>query len=155
MLIFVWLDCSLLVFSWLLGIVLFERNCVTILPCIIISTGVHATIQFQPDTEQCLDQLVEYQCTVTRTGFYGLTWRILDDTGIEIGSTSYTSTSLDGAPRSVGEVFTVEQLQQSPIISNISFTVQSSINGYTIVCEDAITLTNENLTINIIGISCK
>ena len=36
------------------------------------------------------------------------------------------------------------------IISNISFTVQSSINGYTILCEDA-GEDVENCTINIQG----
>ncbi len=49
-------------------------------------------------------------------------------------------------------MFTAEQLQQSPVISNISFTVQSSINGYTIQCGDFNTMTTEDLTINITGI---
>ncbi len=122
--------------------------------CKLSITGVHATITFQPDTEQCLDELVEYQCTVNGTvpPALTLTWRILDDNGM-IGSTSYSSPSLDGAPRLIGGVFTVEQLQQSPIISNISFTVQSNINGYTIQCEDSNTLTTENLIINIAGMS--
>ena len=70
---------------------------------------------------------------------------------MEIDSQAYTSNA-DGANATIGGVFTVEQLQQSPIMSNISFTVQSSINGYTIVCEEG-NLNNENLTINIIGMS--
>ena len=123
---------------------------VTLINLLIVSTGVHATITFQPDTEQCLGQLVEYQCTVTGTGFYGLTWRIQNNNGMEIDSQAYTSTS-DGDNAAVGGgVFIIEQLQQSPIISTISFTVQSSINGYTILCEDG-SLNNENLTINITG----
>ena len=121
---------------------------------VIISTGVNCTIQFQHDTEQCLDQLVEYQCTVTGTGFTALTWRILEDDGTPFGNAvTYTSNGI-GATITIGGVFAVEQLQPaSPVVSTISFTVQSSINGYTIVCEDSInTLNNENFTINIPGI---
>ena len=70
---------------------------------------------------------------------------------MEIDSHPYTSTA-DGVNATIGEgMFAVELLQQSPLVSNISFTVQSSINGYTIVCEDSITMNNKNLTINIIG----
>ena len=113
------------------------------------STGVHCTSQFQHDTEQCLDQLVEYQCTVTGTGF--LTWRILKDDGTQLGNiVSYSSNGI-GASNTIGGVFTVEQLQPaSPIVSNISFTVQSSINGYTIVCEDSLNM-NDSFTINVLG----
>ncbi len=89
------------------------------------------------------------------TGVLILTWRILDDNGMEIDSQPYTSATIANDATIGGGVFTVEQLQQSPIISTISFTVQSSINGYTIVCEDSITMTNENVTINIIGMSMK
>ena len=116
----------------------------------IIFTGVNCIIQFQHDTEQCLDQLVEYQCTVTGTGFTSLTWRISDDNGTQLGNTvSYTSNGGIGALVTIGE-FTVEQLQPvSPVVSNISFTVQSSINGYTIECEDSTNaLNNESDTIN-------
>ncbi len=97
--------------------------------------GVHAAIQFQHDTEQCLGQLVEYQCTMTGTAPLILTWRILDDNGIENSSQSYINGNLDNSADTIG-VFTVEQLQQLPLVSTISFTVQSSINGYTIQCED-------------------
>ena len=115
-------------------------------------SGTIATIQFQHDTEQCLDQLVEYQCTVTGTGFFGLIWRILKDDETQLGNiVSYTSNGI-GASNTIGGEFTVEQLQpSSPIVSNISFTVQSSINGYTIVCEDSATMNNESLTITISG----
>ncbi len=119
-----------------------------------IITGVHATIQFPHDTEQCLGQLVEYQCTVDAVL---LNWRVFDNNQAQLsdGFAAYSTVGI-GPTVTIGEgVFTVEQLQQSPVISNISFTVQSSINGYTILCEDAITTNNENLTINIIGISSK
>ena len=119
---------------------------------VIISTGVNCIIQFQHDTEQCLDQLVEYQCTVTGTGFTALVWRISEDDGTQLSNTvAYASNGI-GALVTIGGEFTVEQLQPaSPVVSNISFTVQSSINGYTIVCEDAITTNNENFTIFIPG----
>ena len=110
-------------------------------------SGTIATIQFQHDTEQCLDQLVEYQCTrVTGTG--GLRWRISGDDGTQF------SVAIGGGTVTIG-VFTVERLQpSSPVVSNISFTVQSSINGYTIVCEDSFTppVNSESLIINIPGI---
>ena len=117
-------------------------------------SGTIATIQFQHDTEQCLDQLVEYQCTVTGTGFTSLSWRILEDDGTPFGNAvSYTS-NVNGTFNIIGGVFTVEQLQPaSSVVSNISFTVQSSINGYTIVCEDSTNTTNSvNLMITILGI---
>ena len=119
-----------------------------------IITGVHCTIQFQHDTEQCLDQLVEYQCTVTGTGFLSLTWRISEDNGTLFGNAVNYASNADGASNIIGGVFTVEQLQPaSPVVSNISFTVQSSINGYTIVCEDSTNTTNSvNLMITILGI---
>ena len=114
-----------------------------------IYTGIHCTSQFQHDTEQCLDQLVEYQCTVTGTGF--LTWRVSDN-GTQLGNiVSYSSNGI-GASITIGGVFAVEQLQPaSPVVSNISFTVQSSFNGYTIVCQDSATMNNESLTINVSG----
>ena len=47
--------------------------------------------------------------------------------------------------------FSTDLSSTSPsIISNISFTVQSSINGYTILCED-LGGDSENCTINIQG----
>ena len=120
----------------------------------IIFTGVNCIIQFQHDTEQCLDQLVEYQCTVTGTGFTSLTWRISEDDGTPFGNAVPYTSNVYGTSNEIGGEFIVEQLQpSSPVVSNISFTVQSSINGYTIVCEDSTnTLNNENFTINIPGI---
>ena len=122
----------------------------TIINLLIVSTGVHATITFQPDTEQCLGQLVEYQCTVDAVV---LNWRVFNESQVQLidGYATYSNGGI-GSNNTIGlGLFTVEQLQQSPIISNISFTVQSSINGYTIQCEDGITINNEKLTINIAG----
>ena len=100
-----------------------------------------------------LGQLVEYQCTAVNA--FALNWRVFDESQTQLidGFVGYNSGVISPTVTIGGGVFTVEQLQLSPIISNISFTVQSSINGYTIVCEDAITLTNENLKINILGMT--
>ncbi len=89
-----------------------------------------------------------------------LNWRVFDNNQAQLsdGFAAYTNGGISPTNTIGGGVFTVEQLQQSPIISNISFTVQSSINGYTILCEDGVTMTTENLTINIASMSmlkCK
>ena len=82
----------------------------------------------------------------------GLLWRIFDDDGTQLGTVTYNSDGI-GAPVIIGGVFTVEQLQpQSPVVSNISFTVQSSINGYTIVCQDIFNIIIDNI-INIPGMN--
>ncbi len=88
---------------------------------------------------------------------FALNWRVFDNNQAQLsdGFAGYTSGGIGLIGTIGGGVFTVEQLQQSPVISNISFTVQSSINGYTIQCEDAVTMTNENVTINIIGMFMK
>ncbi len=83
-----------------------------------------------------------------------LNWRVFDNQAqLGDGFAGFNSGGIGPTNTIGGGVFTVEQLQQSPIISNISFTVQSSINGYTIQCEDFNTMTNESLKINITGIS--
>ncbi len=67
-----------------------------------------------------------------------LQWRVFNNQAqLSDGFTAYTNGGI-GQPITIGGVFTVEQLQQSPVISNISFTVQSIINGYTIQCEDGV-----------------
>ncbi len=128
-----------------------SNNRHTIFP---ISTGVNAAIQFPHDIEQCLGQLVEYQCTVDAVL---LNWRVFDNNQAQLsdGFADYGSGGIGPTNTIGGGVFTVEQLQQSPIVSTISFTVQSSISGYTIVCEDGVAMTNENVTINIPGMTMK
>ena len=107
-------------------------------------TGVHSAIQLPHDTVQCLDQTVEYQCTVSGSA---MTWSAFRD-GIWV--VTYTSTTSPGGTITIG-LFTVELLSVTPLVSNISFTVQSSIDGYTIVCEDANTMNNITILINIAG----
>ena len=64
---------------------------------------------------------MEYLCTVTGSGFFGLTWRIRNATN-EVGSTVYASTSIS-ADATPANGFSVQQLMMNPIVSNISFTV--------------------------------
>ena len=89
---------------------------------------------------------MEYQCTVTGSPPLILTWRIRNETS-DLGSNTYTSLGITNPTTLAG--FSVEQLSTNPLVSNISFIVQSSINGYTIVCEEG--GDNENCTINIAG----
>ena len=69
-----------------------------------------------------------------------LNWRVFDNNQAQLsdGFVAYTTVGI-GQPITIGGgEFTVEQLQQSPLISTISFNVQSNINGYTILCEDGV-----------------
>ena len=81
------------------------------------------------------------------TGAAFLRWRLLDDGGTQIGGTVTYLDDEIGLPGTLGGEFDVEQLQEIPmIISNISFTAQSSINGYTIRCGDG--TNNEDLVVS-------
>ena len=112
-----------------------------------ILIGTTAEVIFQCDTEHCLNQQVEYQCTVTGSDLQ--LWRIrnnlqngVQESTVEIRSSSTTTVPL-GA-------FTFKQLSQSPIISNISFTVQSNLDQDVISCEDQ-QGSSETCIINILG----
>ena len=76
---------------------------------------------------------------------------MLRDDGTPLGPDVVYVSRFTQAPSTIGGLFTVEQLSQTPIVSNISFTAVSSINRYTVVCEDSITLNNETVVINIPG----
>ena len=89
--------------------------------------------------EYCLNNdPVQYQCTVTDSII--LQWRIRDVNMASLGTEAYTTvndlvTTPEPFPNSLP--FFTDYTSKSPsLISNISFTVQSSINGYTIHCED-------------------
>ena len=114
-------------------------------------TGVHSTIQLPHDTVQCLNQTVEYQCTVSGSGLLALIWSVFRDDGTQLGNDFAYVSSTILAPSTIGGLFTVEQLSMTPLVSNISFTAMSSIDRYTVVCEDLITLNNETILINIAG----
>ena len=112
--------------------------------------GVNCQIVFQPGTTQyCDGEPVEYQCSVTGSGVFALRWRILRDNGTEFGLAAYTST-IEQDLDPIGGVFIPERLSPlssvTPLVSNISFTATSSINGYTIVCDDSV-LGDQNVTI--------
>ena len=96
-------------------------------------------MQFQCGVdEHCLNNDLQYQCTVT--DFIVLNWRIRDENMTTLGTVAYTTvndlvTTPEPFPMSLP--FFTDYTSKSPsLISNISFTVQSSINGYTIHCED-------------------
>ncbi len=67
-----------------------------------------------------------------------LIWRIRDETVVQIGSQTYSNNDnlASFSPITNAHDFSTDLSSTSPsIISNISFTVQSNINGYTILCE--------------------
>ena len=112
-----------------------------------LSTGANCTsqIQLQHDAELVLNQPVQYHCKINESTI--LTWRVLHNDGSQIGSTKFVS-SINQFPSSIGGLFTARQSLAS-IAGTISFTVQSSIDGYTIICEDGLTMESENFTINL------
>ena len=101
--------------------------------------------------QQCLSTSVQYQCTVTDSNI--LRWRIRDENMTSLGTEEYTTSSdlvITPAPFPNSLLFFTDYTSKSPsLISNISFTVQSSINGYTVYCEDG-DGNMENCTINVI-----
>ena len=101
----------------------------------------------------CLSTSVQYQCTVV-IGSALMRWRIRDDKMTSLGTVSYdTGSNLVTTPEPFTNnlPFFIDYTSKSPsLISNISFIVQSSINGYTIHCED-INGNMENNTIDIAG----
>ena len=101
--------------------------------------------------QQCLSTSVQYQCTVTDSNI--ALWRIRDDIMTSLGTVDYTTVGhlvTTPAPFPNSLPFFTDYSSKSPsLISNISFTVQSSINGYTIHCEDG-DGNMENCTINVI-----
>ena len=111
-------------------------------------SGVNSQIQFQPDTTQhCNGEPVEYQCSIDALI---LTWRVLLNNGTQFGTDAAYIIISDQAASTIGDVFIPERLSAvsvSPLVSNISFTAQSNINGYTILCIDGVNLNNENVTI--------
>ena len=115
---------------------------------------VHCVVQFQCGIDEyCLNNdPVQYQCTVTDSHI--LQWRIRDENMASLGTVAYATVAdlvTTPAPFSNSLPFFTDYTSKSPsIISNISFTVQSSINGYTIHCED-INGNSENCTIDIAG----
>ena len=81
---------------------------------------------------------------------FALRWRIWNDETQFGSDASYLSTSNQELDP-IGEVFTPKRLPESDssiLASSISFTAESSINGYTIGCDD---LQNESVNITIEG----
>ena len=112
-------------------------------------------MQFQCGVDEyCLNNdPVQYQCTVTDSGI--LLWRIRDENMTSLGTVTYISAISDLVmrpnPFPSSLPFCTDYTSNSPsLISNLSFTVQSSINGYTIHCQDE-DGDMENCTIDIAG----
>ena len=119
----------------------------------IILLDVTSNVEFDCNSaRQCLSTSVQYQCTVTDSTT--LSWRIRDENMTSLGTVGYISTIdlvTTPAPFTNSLPFFTDYTSKSPsLISNISFTVQSSINGYTIHCED-INGIMENCMIDIPG----
>ena len=119
------------------------------------TSGADCIVQFSCVPEyQCLSESVQYQCIVTQSS--SLLWRIRDESMVSLGTVSYTTSSnLSPFSNIIGvEQFSTDLSSTSPsLISNISFTVQSSINGYTIQCEDAGGVDTKTCTVDIAGIN--
>ena len=90
--------------------------------------------------QQCLSlsTSVQYQCIVTDSNI--LLWRIRNENSASLETVAYATGSnlvTTPVPFPNSLPFFTDYTSKSPsLISNISFTVQSSINGYTIHCED-------------------
>ena len=96
-------------------------------------------MQFQCGVDEyCLNNDLRYQCTVTDSNI--LLWRIKDENMTSLGTENYSTVTdlvTTPAPFPNSLPFFTDFTSKSPsLISNISFTVQSSINGYTIHCQD-------------------
>ena len=99
----------------------------------------------------CLTQPVQYQCIVT--GSVILRWRVRDETSTELGTETYSDGDDLSSTTPLANVpgFSTDLSSSNPsIISNISFIVQSSINGYSVHCED-VNGADTNCTISIQG----
>ncbi len=98
----------------------------------------------------CLTTPVQYQCIVTNS--FILRWRVRDETMTSLDTESYINGDalVSFSPITNAPDFSTDLSSMIPLISNISFTVQSSINGYTIQCEDA-GGDSESCTINVAG----
>ncbi len=127
-----------------------NKNCLLILKFVPVLDA-DSLITLQCNQVQCLTTLVQHQCIVNDSAI--LRWKIIDETMTTLETETYsTGDSLDVSftPITIGSDFSTDLSLTSPsIISNISFTVQSSFNGYTILCEDI--GDNESCTINIQG----
>ncbi len=116
----------------------------TFIPCYIF-TGVNCSIELIHDSEQCLSQQVDYQCTVTDST--NLIWRVINDNGtLQVGYNSFGV----AVGQNINNQFFFEQSSEMPsIISNVTFTALTDINGYTVQCGDG--QTSRNFTVQILG----
>ncbi len=134
---------------------LIVSTCYVKIKCVCCDTVIDAESTVELNcipAQQCLSTSIQYQCTVTDSNI--LNWRIRDENMTSLGTQAYTTSSdlvTTPAPFHNSLPFFTDYTSKSPsLISNISFTVQSSINGYTIHCDDG-DGDMENCTIDITG----
>ena len=110
-------------------------------------------MQFQCSIpEYCLDASVQHECEVLASAF--LRWSITNEKTVLLGQLSYTIdqnlVKTVMFPNNPPFYTDLTSSSYPRLTSSISFTVQSSINGYTIQCED-FEGNMKNCTINIAG----
>ena len=91
---------------------------------------------------------MEYQCSIDTS--FNLIWTVLQNNGTQFGPDAVYLLNTITNPGTIADVFIPERLSpvmMSPLVSNISFIAQSSINGYTILCDDGGNSNNVNVTI--------
>ena len=128
---------------------------------IILAVAVNAEIKLicagNGDTRHCADQQIKYQCIL-----YGnkvaLRWRVYDDNSNDshIGQKTYISNQTTNSPASIStanDFSTVLLSNGNPLISNISFTANTSQNGYRIECGQ-VGGESEECTVIIAGTQC-
>ena len=134
-----------------------DNNTVILNFFLLLLLGVYGLVAYNcsqmQENIECLNEPVQYQCRVTGSNI--LRWRITDENMTLIGTGTYSTgdhvpSPLNPLPNA--PAFSTDLSSTSPsLISTISFTVQSSINEYTIHCVDKWGDT-KNCTINIAGI---
>ena len=106
-------------------------------------------VQFQCYTQYCLQDMVNYQCEVIDINSV-LQWAIFDETTASIDSQLFSTANAIMVVQDIEQFSTVLVSKSPSLLSNISFTVTSDIDGYTIRCGE-FNGDARNCTINIIG----
>lgn len=105
----------------------------------LIIIGYAFELNFQHHTNLCIDQQIQFNCTVLGSG-YGdssqillLTWKILTDTGVQMGY-DVTYISSTNEVNNENEDFKFRRISKSPLVSSVSFPAILKYNGYAIIC---------------------
>ena len=90
------------------------------------------------DIAYCINDEVQYQCIVpTSDAIATLRWKVLNGSNV-LGQTSYTvGDNINVDPVTIATHFTATFISNgNPLISNISFMVDASYDGYVIQCDE-------------------